>query len=130
MNKIMIGASICAVAFFCLGADSAPKVKRVDVNKDGQPDVTYEQVEGFATKVEADTNYDGNPDIVVYVENGKFDSAEVDTDYDGKTDKQFNDAAQFKQWVNENRQGFSDSLGWDDWSRTMTKVFWKPGADN
>jgi hypothetical protein len=130
MNRIIIGAFICLVSFFCPGVTLALQSKTVDVNKDGRSDVTYQQVEEFATKVEADTNYDGKPDVVVYVENGKFDSAEVDTDYDGKTDKQFNDSAQFKKWVNENRPDFNDSLAWDNWSQTISKVFWKPGTNN
>ncbi|MFA5286824.1 MAG: DUF6802 family protein [Candidatus Omnitrophota bacterium] len=130
MNRIIIGVFICVASFFHLGVALALQSKTVDINKDGKPDVTYQQAEEFATKVEADTNYDGKPDVVVYVENGKFDSAEVDTDYDGKVDKQFNDSAQFKKWVNENRPDFNDSLGWDDWSRTKSKVFWQPGGDN
>lgn len=130
MNRIIIGVFICVVTFFCSRIALASQFKTVDVNKDGKPDVTYQQVEGFATKVEADTNYDGKPDVVVYVENGKFDSAEVDTDYDGRADKQFNDSSQFNKWVNENRSDFNDSLGWDDWSRTMSDVFWKPGTNN
>lgn len=130
MKKMSIGVFICMVTFFYSGVVFALETKTVDVNKDGKPDVTYEQVEEFATKVEADTNYDGRPDVVVYVENGEFDSAEVDTDYDGKTDKQFNDQTQFKKWVNENRPAFNDSLGWDDWSRTKSKVFWQPGGNS
>ena len=130
MNKLITGIFLSAALFFSLGASSAPQSKVVDVNKDGKPDVTYHQHEGFATKVDADTNYDGVNDVVVYVVNGKFDSAEADTDYDGKMDKQFNDQSQFKQWVNENRPDFNDSLGWNDWSRTMSRVFWKPGEHN
>jgi hypothetical protein len=128
MNRVNTGVFICVVSLFFSGVVLAAQSKTVDVNKDGKPDVTYQQVEEFATKVEADTNYDGKPDLVVYVENGKFDSAEVDSDYDGKTDKQFNDSAQFKQWVNENRPDFNDSLGWDNWSRTISNVFWQPGG--
>ena len=127
MNRIIIGVFFCLASFFYPGVVLALQSKAIDVNKDGKPDVAYQQVEDFATKVEADTNYNGKPDVVVYVENGKFDSAEVDTDYDGKTDKQFNDPAQFKKWVNENRPDFNNSLGWDDWSRVQSKVFWKPG---
>jgi hypothetical protein len=125
MIKVIFGSLLCIL--FVSGGAYALETKAVDVNKDGKPDVTYYQHEGFATKVDADTNYDGKPDVTVYVENGKFDSAEADTDYDGKVDKQFNDQSQFKQWVNENRPDFNDSLGWDDWSRTNSKVFWRPG---
>lgn len=130
MNRIITGIFICLFSLFCPGILLALESRTVDVNKDGKSDVAYQQVEEFATKVEADTNYDGKPDVIVYVENGKFDSAEVDTDYDGKADKQFNDSTQFKQWVNENRPVFNNSLGWDDWSRVQSKVFWKPGENN
>ncbi len=130
MNRIITGIFVCAFSFFYSEAVLALQSKGVDVNKDGKPDVTYEQVEEFATKVEADTNYDGKPDVIVYVENGKFDSAEADTDYDGSRDKQFNNSEQFKQWVNEKRPDFNDSLGWDNWSRTISKVFWEPGRGN
>jgi hypothetical protein len=130
MKKTNIGVLFYFVLFLCPGIAIALQTKTVDINKDGKPDVTYQQVEDFATKVEADTNYDGKPDLVVYVENGRFDSAEADTDYDGNTDKQFNDSAQFKNWVNANRPDFNDSLGWDDWSRVKSKVFWKPGENN
>lgn len=130
MVRMIIGTFVCVVWLFFPGVVLALQSKTVDVNKDGKPDVTYQQVEEFATKVEADTNYDGRPDVTVYVENGKLDSAEVDTDYDGKVDKKFKDPAQFKKWINENRPNFNDTLGWDDWSRTISKVFWEPGKNN
>ncbi len=128
MIKVISVVFLC-ILFFSV-AVQASEIRTIDVNKDGKPDVTYEKREEFATKVSADTNYDGNPDVVVYVENGKFDSAEVDTDYDGKVDKKFTDQAQFKQWVNNNRPDFNDSLGWEEWSRVNSKVFWKPGTSN
>lgn len=131
MHRIINGLLICLVPFFCLGAGCwVPLSKSVDVNKDGKPDVTYQQVKESDTKVTADTNYDGKPDVVVNVKNGKFVSAEVDSNNDGKVDKQFNNPDQFKQWVNENSPDFNDSLGWDNWSRTISKVFWTPGDHN
>jgi hypothetical protein len=129
MNKVITLIFIFAAAFFSLGSALADQAKNVDVNKDGKPDVTYYKSGERFAKIEADTNYDGKPDVVVYVEDGKFKSAEVDSDYNGKTDKKFSDPTQFKKWVNENRPDFNDSLGWDDYSRTISKVFWQPGGN-
>ncbi len=130
MKKIITKAFICGMAVLCLGAAPVSRTRAVDVNKDGKTDVAYYQDNESVAKIEADTNYDGTPDVVVYIENGKFKSAEADTDYDGKADKKFDDSAQFKQWVNENRSDFNDTLGWDNYSRIISKVFWQPGANN
>jgi len=139
--KGISGVVIVLLVFFCLNVnlgycgglplDSIEAVtKTVDINKDGKPDVTYYSDGKYIARAEADTNYDGKPDVVVYAENGKFKSAEVETNYDGKPDKKFDNSAQFKKWVNENHPDFNDSLGWDDYSRTISKVFWEPGANN
>jgi len=130
MDRIFKGILIFLVVFFSLGAVLVNRTKGVDVNEDGNPDVIYHHDGENITKISADTNYDGAPDVVVYIEEEKFKSAEVDTDFDGKPDKTINDSAQFKEWVNENRPDFNNSLGWDDYSRKISKVFWKPGEDD
>lgn len=95
--------------------------KTVDVNKDGEPDVTYySDSDGkYVARTEADTNYDGKPDVVVHTKDGKFDSAEVDTDYDGKPDKKFTDTGEFNKWLNENKPDFSDKLNKEEWRFDM-----------
>jgi hypothetical protein len=127
MDKKII-AIACIAGLLSLGAGQAQNKKQVDVNKDGKPDVAYYYEGNDLKKVEADTNYDGKPDTVVYVEKGEFKGAEADTDYNGKADKKFDNTKQFKQWVNANHPEFNDTLGWDDYSRTIDKVFWKPGG--
>jgi len=130
MRRLITMVSLCLVLFFCLGAGPANKQKAVDVNKDNKPDVIYHYDGENITKIQADTNYDGKHDVTVQVEEGKFKKAEIDTDSDGAVDKRIEDAKQFKQWVNENRPGFNDSLGWDDYSRKISEVFRKPGEHN
>ena len=99
-----------------------PAVKVLDVNKDGNPDITYHSTDGkYVTKVEADTNYDGKSDITVHVKDGKFHSAEVDADYDGKAEKKFTDDKAFKEWLNKERPEFSDRLTEKDWTFTGLK---------
>lgn len=95
------------------------KTATADVNKDGTADVTYYHDGKNVNKAEADTNYDGKPDVTVYAEDGKFKSAEADTDFDGKPDKQFSDAKEFNDWVNQNKSEFKGALGWSDWTYTV-----------
>lgn len=113
--------SFCFIAFlavfcmtvppiFAMGQAAQKPAKTVDVNKDGKPDVSYYSDGKNITHIEADTNYNGQPDVVVNAKDGKFESAEIDTDHNGSLDKKFTDAAQFKQWVNENRPDFKESL--------------------
>ncbi len=130
MIKILRSVWILPVVFFVLGAAPVNKTKSIDVNKDGKPDVVYYHDGKNVTGAKADTNYDGRTDVIVYAKEGKFKKAEVDTDHDGKFDKSFDSTAQFKQWVNENRSDFNDSLDWDEYSRKIEKVFWKPGVNN
>lgn len=130
MKRLTILVSLSLALFFCLGACPINKPKAVDVNKDGKADVIYHHDGENITKIYADTNYDGTNDVVVHIEDGKFKKAEIDADHDGSIDKKIEDAPQFKQWVNENRPDFNDSLGWDDYSRKIDKVFWKPGEHN
>jgi hypothetical protein len=128
MNKVSISVIILLVSLvsvypgYCQ-APSVPvataQVKSVDVNKDGNPDVTYYGDGKYVSKVEADTNYDGKPDIQVNLKDGKFESAEVDIDYDGKTDKKFTDAAEFSKWLNEYKSDFKDNLDKQDWRYEM-----------
>ncbi len=129
MNRL-ISVLFFSFCFICMGACAACKSKTEtrDVNKDGKPDVIYYHDGERINTIHADTNYDGAHDITVHIENGKFKEAQIDSDYDGVVDKRFDDAAQFKKWVNENRPDFNDSLGWDDYSRKVDKVFWKPGG--
>ncbi len=130
MIRVLRLAWFLPLMFIALGAAPVHKTKSVDVNKDGKPDVVYHSDGENITGIDADTNYDGKNDVKVYVKEGKFEKAEVDTDHDGKVDKTINNTAQFKQWVNDNRPDFDDSLGWDDYSRKIDKVFWKPGGNN
>jgi hypothetical protein len=132
MERLIKGVFLSLTIFFCLGACVAcnSKTTAVDVNKDGKSDVIYYHDGENITKIQADTNYDGTHDVVVYIEDGKFKEAHIDTDYDGAVDKKIEDTAQFKQWVNDNRPDFNDHLGWDDYSRKVSKVFWNPGERN
>ncbi len=132
MSRLITALFLSFALPFCLGACAAckAKIETVDVNKDGKADVFYHHDGENIHKIHADTNYDGKNDVTVHIEEGKFKKAEIDTDHDGVVDKRFDNAAQFKQWVNENRPDFNDSLGWDDYSRKIDKVFWKPGGRN
>lgn len=127
MIKWFTAFFILAVALFSVSTsfaesseaeDAAGEMKTatVDVNNDGTADVTYYHDGKNINKAEADTNYDGKPDVTVYAEDGKFKSAEADTDFDGKPDKQFSDAKQFNDWVNQNKSEFKGALGWSDWT--------------
>lgn len=130
MNKVFNCMLFILAMFFTFGATSAEKTKSVDINKDGKPDVIYHHDGGNINKIQADTNYDGKHDVEVHIKDGKFQEAKIDTDHDGKVDKTITSTVQFKQWVNDNRPDFNDSLGWDDYSRKIDKVFWKPGKNN
>lgn len=123
---------ILVTAVFCLGtcASCNPGPKTIDVNQDGKPDVIYHHDGENIHKIQADTNYDGTHDITVHIEDGKFKEAHIDADHDGTTDKVIKDPVQFKKWVNDNRPDFNEHLGWDDYSRKIDKVFWKPGGHN
>lgn len=131
MKKLLVTV-ISALIFFCidisLGCSQVTtpilktiETRTVDVDKDGDPDVTYYHDGKYISKAEADTNEDGKPDITVYAENGKFKSAEVDTDYDGKPDQKFSDTATFNKWLNQNNPQYKDSLGWSDWTYSLYK---------
>jgi len=97
------------------------QTKEVDIDRDGDPDVTYYHDGKNISKAEADTNEDGKPDITVYAEDGKFKSAEADTNYDGKPDKTFSNTAEFNKWLNVNNPEYKDSLGWSDWTYQLHK---------
>jgi hypothetical protein len=129
-SLFVVGMSV--LILFCIDislgcsevATSATKtiqVHTVDVDKDGDPDVTYYHDGKYISKAEADTNEDGKSDITVYAEGGKFKSAEVDTDYDGKPDQKFSDTAAFNKWLNQNNPQYKDSLGWSDWTYSPYK---------
>ena len=130
MDRLNITVLISLVLFFCLGAAPVNKPKALDVNQDGKPDVFYHHDGENITRIHADTNYDGADDVVVYIEDGKFKKVDIDADHDGEYETRIDNEAQFKNWVNENRPDFNDSLGWDDYSRKIDKVFWKPGERN
>ncbi|MDD5165899.1 MAG: hypothetical protein PHQ57_00710 [Candidatus Omnitrophica bacterium] len=134
MKKEASAAIIFLFALFCLNIYSGycqvqvtpaipakGEIKTFDVNKDGNPDVTYYTDGKYVTKAEADTNYDGKPDVVVYTKDGKFESAEVDTNYDGKTEKKFSDVKAFNEWLNENSPDFNDHLNRPDWDIALLK---------
>ncbi|MFH1889168.1 MAG: hypothetical protein ABH806_03665 [Candidatus Omnitrophota bacterium] len=124
-------ACVLLLILFCIsiypGYSQEPYVSmeadamRFDVNKDGEPDVTYHRGGIYVAKVEADTNYDARPDVIVHLKEGKFESAEVDTDYDGKTDRKYVNMAAFNNWLNENKPDFSDKLNRADWQFDMIK---------
>ncbi|MBM3244036.1 MAG: hypothetical protein FJZ12_04310 [Candidatus Omnitrophica bacterium] len=132
MNRIYTLVLLVFTLPFCLGAcaDCNLKTENVDVNNDGKPDVAYLHDGQNIRKIKADTNYDGKDDVIVHIEDGKFKKAEVDSDHDGSYETKIDNEAQFKKWVNENRPDFNDHLGWDDYSRKIDKVFWKPGEHN
>jgi len=129
MKNVLIALFVCGLV--CLGVNLAYaqevspaavfKTSDVDINKDGNPDITYTYDQNNVVKVEADTNYDDKTDVVVYTENGKFKSAEADTNYDGVMDKKFSDAAEFNSWLNKNKPDFQDSLNKKDWSDNKFK---------
>jgi len=127
MKRLKTVLLIYIALFCCLGAAWANKPKVLDVNQDGKPDVFYHHDGESITKINADTNYDGTDDVIVYIEDGKFNKAHIDADHDGEYEVKIDNEAQFKNWVNENRPDFNDSLAWDDYSRKISKVFWKPG---
>jgi len=127
MKRLKTVLLIYIVLFCCLGTAWANKPKTLDVNQDGKADVFYHHDGESVTKIHADTNYDGTDDVVVYIEDGKFNKAHIDADHDGEYETKIDNEAQFKNWVNENRPDFNDSLAWDDYSRKISKVFWKPG---
>jgi len=102
-------------------ASANMQTKEVDVDKDGDSDVTYYHDGKNVNRAEADTNEDGRSDITVHAEDGKFKSAEVDTDYDGKTDKTFSDTAAFNRWLNEHNPEYKNYLGWSDWTYQLHK---------
>lgn len=114
---IVFLAVFCMNASLCFAMGRAPEkpMHTADINKDGKADVSYYGDGKNVTRIEADTNYNGQPDVVVNVKEGKFESAEVDTDHNGSLDKKFNDATQFKQWVNESRPEFKQTIGRDNW---------------
>lgn len=130
MKKILAGVIVFAVCF-CLNlplvySQAKPPsgklaTRTVDVDKDGDPDVTYYHDGKYISKAEADTNDDGRPDITVYAEDGKFKSAEADTNNDGKPDKKFNNSAEFSKWLNKDNPEYKDSLGWSDWTYSPYK---------
>jgi hypothetical protein len=130
MRKLMTALSLFLAVFFCLGVGRVYNPKTLDVNQDGEADVFYYHDGENVTGIHADTNYDGTHDVKIHIEDGNFKKAEIDVDHDGKHETQINDAAQFKKWVNENRPDFNDHLGWDNYSRKIDKVFWKPGEHN
>jgi hypothetical protein len=129
MKNVLIVLFVCGIV--CLAvypaysqeASSTPvlETKTLDINKDDNPDITYYRDENNIVKVEADTNYDDKTDVTVYTENGKFKVAEADTNYDGVMDKKFTDAAEFDNWLNENKPDFQDSLNKKDWSNNKFK---------
>jgi hypothetical protein len=127
-NRLSFVSVVLILCFFyCLSyaqvapsAAGMPQTKTVDVNKDGQADVTCYHDGKCVNKIEADTNYDGKNDVTVEMEKGKFKSAEADTDHDGKADKKFSNTAAFNQWLNKDRPEFKESLGFsDDGTYTM-----------
>jgi len=131
MKRLLV-IGMCTLILFCINislgssqvTSSATKkieTRTVDVDKDGDPDVTYYHDGKYVSKAEADTNEDGKPDITVYAQDGKFKSAEVDTDYDGKPDQKFSDTAAFNKWLNQNNPEYKDSLGWSDWTYSPYK---------
>lgn len=130
MSRLNTVVLISLALFFCLGAAPVNKPKTLDVNQDGKPDVFYHHDGENINRIHADTNYDGTDDVVVHVEDGKFKKAHIDADHDGEYETRIDNEAQFKNWINENRPDFNDSLGWDDYSRKISEVFWKPGQHN
>lgn len=125
--RIIIGAVFLFNAGLGMGyaqATSASQIlqtKTIDLNNDGNPDVTYYHDGKYVAKAEADTNYDGKPDVTVYTKDGKFESAEADTDYDGTPDKKFSDVAEFNEWLNKNDPDFEKYLNQPDWEVAMFK---------
>ncbi len=108
--------------FFCVAVYMAysqcPPVtseQKIDVNKDGKPDVTYYSEGKYVTRAEADTIADSKPDIIVHAKDGKFQSAEADTDNDGKADKNFNDLKSFDEWLTATHPDFDRTLNRGDW---------------
>ncbi|MBM3250457.1 MAG: hypothetical protein FJZ09_06455 [Candidatus Omnitrophica bacterium] len=127
MKKVMLVIIIGALILCFTGAgltqetqaSKALQTKTVDVDNDGDPDVTYYHDGNVIAKAEADTNNDGKPDVTVYTKDGKFESAEVDTDYDGTPDKKFSDVAEFNAWLNKNNPDFEKHLNQPDWEVAM-----------
>lgn len=119
MSKRYIGAAALLLLFAGLGIGLAVAegdlTREYDVNHDGTADVTYFSDGEYVTKVEADTNYDGVPDVTVNIKDGQFESAEADTDFNGTPDTKFTNAAEFNNWLNDNRPDFSNALGKTDW---------------
>jgi len=103
------------------GVTQALQTKSIDVDKDGDADVTYYSDGKNVVKAEADTDNDGKPDVTVYTEDGKFKSAEVDTDKDGKPDKKYNDVNEFNAWMKKNNSEFADYLNQPDWQASLFK---------
>ncbi|MFA6349555.1 MAG: hypothetical protein WCY12_01325 [Candidatus Omnitrophota bacterium] len=95
------------------------QAKTVDIDKDGDPDITYYKDGEYVGKVEADTNNDGKADITINIKDGKFQNAFVDTDYDGTADKEFKDDEQFLKWANENKPDYADKLNQANWKYDM-----------
>ncbi len=102
-------------------AQGGAKVKSVDVNKDGRPDVAYYHNGKHVTRVEADTDYNGKPDVTMEIKDGKFVKAEVDTNNDGKPEKKFTSQKEFNEWVNRERPEFKEQLSRPDWDVTLMK---------
>jgi len=97
------------------------ETKRVDVDNDGKPDMTYYGDGKHVMKIIADTNYDGKPDVMVYNKDGKFESAQVDTDYNGTLETKFSDTVAFNKWLNAKHPNLKDKLNKTEWQFDLTE---------
>jgi hypothetical protein len=121
MKKSVVLVFLVSVCLTCAAYAQTPsasgqqKVKKFDVNKDGQPDVVFYAEGKSVAGIKADTDYNGKPDVVIRLKEGKFESAKVDTDSDGKADLNFSDVAEFNKWLNDNHPEFNSYLNQPEW---------------
>ncbi|MFA5157067.1 MAG: hypothetical protein WC532_06745 [Candidatus Omnitrophota bacterium] len=98
-----------------------PAIRKLDMNKDGKPDVAYYSDGKSIVAIKADTDHNGKLDVIVHLKDGQFDSAEIDNNNDGKSDQTFSNVDEFNKWLKDNHPDFYGYIGQPDWQFNLLK---------